>query len=268
VSEVEKIVNEKVIENMPVDVSETSLDDAISKGVVALFGEKYGEKVRVVKAGDYSAELCGGIHCSATGDIGPFKITSEGSVASGIRRIEALTGFAALAYINEEERELKKTAEMLKTSPTKLSDKAQKLISDIKKLEKELVKARSSSATQDIGDILDKVVEVGGVKMLSHKIDGLDMKTLRDLADKLKDKLGSGIVVLGSSHNGQASYVSAVTKDLTDRFHAGKILKKVTGGKGGGRADMAQGGTKDTAGIAIAISSVIDIIKEEIEQKD
>ncbi len=262
-SEVEKIVNEKVIENMPVDVSETSLDDAISKGVVALFGEKYGEKVRVVKAGEYSSELCGGTHCNATGDIGPFKITSEGSVASGIRRIEALTGFAALAYINEEERELKKTAEMLKATPMKLSDKAQKLVSDIKKLEKELEKARSSSASQDMGDVLDKVSDINGVKVLAHKIDGLDMKTLRDLVDKLKDKLGSGIVLLGSSHNGQASYVSAVTKDLTGRFNAGNILKKVTGGKGGGRADMAQGGTKDIAGIDIAISSVIDIIKEE-----
>jgi alanyl-tRNA synthetase len=248
---------------MPVDVSETSLDDAISKGVVALFGEKYGEKVREVKAGEYSSELCGGTHCSATGDIGPFKITSEGSVASGIRRIEALTGFAALAYINEEERELKKTAEMLKATPMKLSDKAQKLVSDIKKLEKELEKARSSSASQDMGDVLDKVSDINGVKVLAHKIDGLDMKTLRDLVDKLKDKLGSGIVLLGSSHNGQASYVSAVTKDLTGRFNAGNILKKVTGGKGGGRADMAQGGTKDIAGIDIAISSVIDIIKEE-----
>jgi alanyl-tRNA synthetase len=266
VSEVERIVNEKVIENIPVDVSETSLDDAISKGVVALFGEKYGEKVRVVKAGEFSAELCGGTHCGATGEIGLFKITSEGSVAAGIRRIEALTGLSALEFIKKEEEELNRTAALLKTGSMNVYDRAGRLVSDLRQLEKELERLRSSAATQDMEGILDKAVEVDSIKVLSYKLEGLDMKTLRDLADKLKDKLGSGIIVLGSSHNGQASYVSAVTKDLTNRFNAGKILKKVTGGKGGGRADMAQGGTKETAGIDMAISSVIDIIKEETEQ--
>lgn len=265
VSDVEKIVNEKIIENQPVSVSETSLDNAIAQGVVALFGEKYGETVRVVKTGDFSAELCGGTHCSATGDIGPFKITSEGSVAAGIRRIEALTGLSAHKFIHEEEEELKKAANLLKVSPFNVSEKIRKTLSDLKQTEKELERSRSGSATQDIDSILDKTVEVGDINVLSHKFDGIDMKTLRVLADKLKDRIGSGIILLGSIHNGQTSYVSAVTKDLTSRFHAGKILKKVTGGKGGGRADMAQGGTKDTAGIDMAIASVTDIIKRETD---
>ncbi len=264
VKEAEKIVNEKIIENMPVDISETSLDNAISQGVVALFGEKYGENVRVVKAGDFSAELCGGTHCSATGDIGPFKIVSEGSVAAGIRRIEALTGLSAHSFINSEEEELKKAAGILKVTPLKVSEKVSKVLTDLKQTEKELERSRSSSAAQDMGSVLDKAVEVNGIKLVAHKFDGVDMKTLRDVADKLRDRLGSGVIVLGSSNNGQASYVSAVTKDLTTRFHAGEILKKVTGGKGGGREDMAQGGTKDIKSIDKAIASVSDIIKDNI----
>lgn len=263
IKEVEKIVNEKIIRNMPVHVSETSLNNAIAHGVVALFGEKYGETVRVVRAGDYSAELCGGTHCSATGDIGPFKIISEGSAAAGIRRIEALTGFFAHKFINDEEEELKKTAGLLKATPLNISEKVRKALSDLKLLEKEMEKLRSSSASQDINSILAKTADMDGIKVLSLRIDGLDMKTLRDLADKLKDKIGSGVIVLGSILNGQASYVSLVTKDLASRFHAGNILKSVTGGKGGGRADMAQGGTKDIDGIDMAISSVPDIIKGE-----
>jgi alanyl-tRNA synthetase len=263
ISEVESIVNEKIIENISVDVAEISLDDAVSRGVTALFGEKYGERVRVVKAGDFSAELCGGTHCHATGEIGPFKIVSEGSVAAGTRRIEAITGFPVFEFIRAREEELKKAAGLLKVSELKVSEKVEKIVNDLKQHEKESEKMKQKAATGNVDSILKRAAEVNGFKVLAHRADGLDIKSLRGLADKLKDRLGSGIIVLGSSANGQAFYVSAVTKDLLTDFNAGEILKAVTGGKGGGRPDMAQGGTKDLAGLDKAISSVIDIVRKQ-----
>ena len=264
VAEVEAIVNEKIIENMPLDVSETSLDDAINKGVTALFGEKYGDTVRVVRAGDFSAELCGGTHCNATGDIGLLKVVSEGSVAAGIRRIEAVTGFAALEFGRSREEELKKTADLLRVTDMNVSGKVEKLIGELKQSEKELDKIKRKAATGSADSILNKASDVDGVKVLAYKTSGMDMKALRGLVDKLKDKMGSGVVVLGSAVGEQAFYVAAVTKDLTSRFNAGDILKAVTGGKGGGRPDMAQGGTKDAAGLDRAIGSVSGIIKDKM----
>ncbi len=267
IKEVESIVNEKIIENLPVDTAETSLDDAISRGVTALFGEKYGDHVRVVKAGDFSAELCGGTHCHATGEIGPFKIVSEGSVAAGIRRIEAITGFPVFEFINEREKELKDTADLLRVSELKVAEKVEKIINELKQQERALDKIRQKEVTGSVDSIIKKVEEIGNVKVLAYKADGLDMKSLRGLADTLKNKLGSGIIVLGSSSNSQAFYVSAVTKDLVPKFNAGDILKAVTGGKGGGRPDMAQGGTKDTSGIDQAIKSVNNIVKRMLDTK-
>ncbi len=264
IEEVESIVNEKIVRNLAVDTSETSLDDAVSKGVTALFGEKYGEKVRVVRAGDFSAELCGGIHCNATGEIGPFKIVSEGSAAAGIRRIEALTGFNAFEYINARENELKKAAELLKVNDMKVSERIEKVMSEFKQQEKELDKFKHKAASGGADAILEKYSEIDGVKVIAHKSAGLDMKGLRNLADTLKDKLGSGIILLASSLDGQAYYVSMVTKDMVPRFNAGEILKAVTGGKGGGRPDMAQGGTKDVDAIDKAIGSVNDIVKSMV----
>ena len=263
--EVEDIVNEKVIENIPVQVSETSIDDAINSGVTALFGEKYGDTVRVVKAGDFTAELCGGTHCHATGDIGPFKIVSEGSVAAGIRRVEALTGFKAFEYIRMKEDELKKAAGMLKVNEMNVSGRVEKIINDLKQNEKEIEKIKQKAVTKSVGSILGEAVEINDVKVLAHKLNGMDMKALRGLSDKLKDKIGSGIIVLGSAVDVQAFYVAVVTKDLTPRFNAGDILKSVTGGKGGGRPDMAQGGTKDAKGLDKAISSVSGIIQEKMK---
>jgi alanyl-tRNA synthetase len=259
--QVEDIVNEEVINDLPVDISETTLDKAVSKGVTALFGEKYGDTVRVVRAGDFSAELCGGIHCHATGEIGPFKIISEGSAAAGIRRIEALTGFAALEFNKEREIELKKTAALLKVNEMKVSERTEKILGDLKQQEKELDKYKHKAVSGGVDTILEKTAEIDKVKVIAHKAEGLDMRSLRNLADTLKDKIGSGVIVLGSAVNGQAYYVSVVTKDLVSRFNAGAILKAVTGGKGGGRPDMAQGGTKDPAAIDKAIGSVGDIIK-------
>jgi len=262
--EVEEIINEKIIENLMVTTTWTTLDDAIARGVVALFGEKYGERVRVVRIGDFSAELCGGTHCSATGEIGPFKILSEGSVAAGIRRIEAITGFSTIELNKLQERELRKVAALLKVNELKVSEKLEKLINELKQKEKELERIRNKTIAENIDTILNKAIEIDKIKVIAHKIEGFDMKSLRNLADILKNRIGSGVIVLGSAFDGQAYFVSVVTKDLTSRFNAGEILKLITSGKGGGRADMAQGGIKDTAGIDKAISSVIKIIKGKI----
>ncbi len=259
--EVEMLVNEKIMENLPVNLTITSHSDAVSSGVTALFGEKYGDKVRVVRAGDFSAELCGGTHCGATGEIGPFRIISEGSVASGLRRVEAVTGFSTLEYIALRADELRKTAAMLKVGELHVSERLGKMINESKACEKELRGIKGKAMVRGLDDIMESIVNVNGVKVLSFKLEGLDLRALRELTDKLKDRIGSGVILLGSVLNGQASYVSAVTKDMTARFNAGKILKEVTGGKGGGRADMAQGGTRDTDGLDKAINSVVDIIK-------
>jgi len=263
--EVEGIVNEKIIENSPVNITWTTLDDAVSKGAIALFGEKYGERVRVVRAGDFTAELCGGTHCNATGEIGPFKIISEGSVSAGTRRIEAVTGFAALEFIKTEEYELKKIAELLKVKEIKVSDRVEKLLNEFKSQLKGLEKAQSKAASDNVSALIEKAIDAEKIKVLSHRIDGFDIKTLRDLADKLKDKIGSGVIVLASLKDSQVSYVAAVTKDLTSKLNAGEILKIISGGKGGGRPDMAQGGSKDVEGINKAVSSVIDIVKKQIK---
>jgi len=265
--EIERIVNEKIIQNMTVSITESSLDEAIAQGVVALFGEKYGDRVRVVRAGNFSAELCGGTHCDATGDIGPFKIISEGSVAAGIRRIEAVTGFTALEYFSERENELKKASQLLKVNELGLTERVAKLVQDLRQNEKEIEKIRHKAVSGNVHNLLDEVREIDTIKVLAHKADNMDMKSLRNLVDSLKEKMGSGIIVIGSSLDGQAYYVSAVSKDLTSRFHAGEILKAVTGGKGGGRPDMAQGGTRDAAGIEKAIASVGDIIKEKMKEQ-
>ncbi len=266
VNEVEDIVNEKIIENLPVDVSETFIDDAIERGVIALFGEKYGERVRVVRGGDFTAELCGGTHCHATGEIGSFRIVSEGSVAAGIRRIEAVTGFTALEFNKSRENELRKTAALLKVNELKVSERVERIINDLKQHEKELERIKQKAVAGNVDAILEKTARINNViKVLAYKTEGLDIKALRNLADTLKNKIGSGVVVLGSTLDGQAYYVSMVTKDLVTRFNAGEILKAVTGGKGGGRPDMAQGGTKDAAGLDKAINSVSDIIKNKMK---
>lgn len=263
--EVEGIVNEKVIENLPVNIAWTTIDDAVSKGAIALFGEKYGERVRVVRAGDFTAELCGGSHCNATGEIGPFKIISEGSVSAGTRRIEAVTGFAALEFIKTEEYELKKIAELLKVKEINVSDRVEKLLNEFKSQLKGLERAQNKAASDNVSALIEQAIDVDKIKVLSHKIDGFDIKTLRDLVDKLKDKIGSGVIVLASLKDSQVSYVAAVTKDLTSKLNAGEILKIISGGKGGGRPDMAQGGSKDVEGIDKAVSLVIDIVKNKLK---
>jgi len=262
--EVEDIVNEKILQNLPVNVTITTLEEALSSGVTALFGEKYGERVRVVRAGDFSAELCGGTHCRATGEIGVFRIVSEGSVAAGMRRIEALTGIGAIEYMREKERELRRAAALMKVDELSLSDRIERLINEVRLKEREIERLRSSSATREINTMLTGLREVDGVRVLARRVDGLDMKALRLLADSLRERITSGIIVLGSVLDGQVYYIAAVTKDLTQRFSAADILRTVTGGKGGGRPDMAQGGSKDVEGVDKVINSVIDIVRKKM----
>jgi alanyl-tRNA synthetase len=238
------------------------VDEAVKTGAVALFDEKYGETVRVVSAGDFSKELCGGTHCRATGEIGPFVIVSEGSVASGIRRVEALTGKNAFDYFRYKKAELDEIKGSLKTeNPV---EKIEKMINEIKVMEKEIQKLKTGSAKDTISDALKEAFDLDGVKLVILRQDGLNPNELRLLADNVRDRLGSGIIVLTSVTDGQAAIVGAVTKDLTDKYHAGDIVKnisKTAGGKGGGKPDMAQGGTKDIEKLNTALATVYDIVK-------
>jgi alanyl-tRNA synthetase len=261
--ELEDIVNEKILDNIGLESKEMELREAVSSGAMALFGEKYGEKVRVVGVPGFSSELCGGSHAGATGDIGIFKITSEGSVASGIRRIEAVTGKGALKYIRAGEEELKGISEALKTGERPL-DKVRGMLDEIKTLQKQIEKFKGSEAKDISVELAGKARSVNGIKVVSGRVDGFDQRELRDIADHVRDRLGSGLIVLGSVKDEQASLIAMVTGDLIKSFNAGRILKEVAasaGGKGGGKADMAQGGTKEIGLLDTALEKVYDIVK-------
>ncbi len=262
---IEDEVNEVILKNIKVNTTLMDTKKAIESGVTALFGEKYGDTVRVVRVADVSAELCGGTHVGATGDIGLFKIISEGSVASGIRRIEAVTGKEAINAFRTEENELRKISFILKTSENP-SEKVKKLLGDLKELEKSLEKFKGRSAAESSSKILAAAHDIKGIKVISHRIDGMDSKDLRELADKVRDSLGSGIVLLASVKDDQAAMVAMVTKDLTGQYKAGDLLKQVAasaGGRGGGKPDIAQGGTKEIDKLDKAINSLYDIIKQQ-----
>ncbi|GAB4484763.1 MAG: alanine--tRNA ligase [Thermodesulfovibrionales bacterium] len=246
---IEDEINAAVLKNVPVSVTEMETKKALDSGVTALFGEKYGDVVRVVTIPDLSAELCGGTHASATGDIGLFKILSEGSVASGIRRIEAVTGKAAIEYCRAEEAELRKVCEALKVTASP-SEKLGRLLADMKSLERSLEAFKSKSLSESSSKIVHAAKTVKGVKVLCHSSQGVDAKDLRTLADNIRDHLGSGILLLASSSADQVSLVLMVTKDLLTRFNAGSLLKDITaqhGGRGGGKPDLAQGGIRDAS---------------------
>jgi alanyl-tRNA synthetase len=262
VKRIEDIVNEKILDDLAVRTDIMGVDEAVKMGAVALFDEKYGEAVRVVSAGDFSKELCGGTHCRATGEIGVFVIISEGSVASGIRRIEALTGKNSFDYFRQKKAELDGIKGCLKTENP--AEKIDKMINELRVMEKEIQKLRTGSAKDMISDALKKAFDLDGVKLVTLRQDGLNPNELRLLADNVRDRLGSGIIVLTSVMDGQAAIVGAVTKDLTDKYHAGDIVKNISttaGGKGGGKPDMAQGGTKDIEKLNITLASVYDIVK-------
>ena len=225
---------------------------------MALFGEKYGDSVRVLTMGEgFSVELCGGIHASRTGDIGLFKITSEGGVAAGVRRIEGVTAAGAMDYLNAAEEQLKEAAGLVKGSRDNLLDKLAALIERNRQLEKDIeqLKAKAASAAGD--DLAGSAVEVKGVKVLSARLDGLDGKALLALVDQLKNKLGSGLILLGGEFEGKVVLVAGVTKDLAGKYKAGDLMKQAAaavGGKGGGRPDMAQGGGTEVASLDAALA--------------
>ena len=261
--EIEAEANRVTMQNIPVTTETLPYDEAVKRGALAFFDEKYADNVRMVQVAGVSTELCGGTHVAMTGEIGLVKITSESSVASGVRRIEAVTGEAAVARIEDTDRILKESAGILKSTPSELPGKIKAVIARQKELEREVMKLKGAGAADSIETLLTNAREVGGVKMVSAKLDGMDVQTLRDTADKLRDKLGSAVVVLGTETNGKAMLLAAVTKDLTDTFNAGNIIKAIApivGGGGGGRPDMAQAGGKDPSKLDEAINKAFDVV--------
>jgi alanyl-tRNA synthetase len=262
-NEIEDLVNREIIANKAVNTEVRDIQDALQTGVMALFGEKYGERVRVVKVPGFSSELCGGTHCGDTGDIGSFVIVSESSVASGIRRIEALTGKAAFEYLRGKRDDLKKIADMLKADEP--VERVEKVLSDMKEKDREIEALKGKLSSHSSASLLDAVKEIDGVKVLSCRVDNIEQKDLRVLADNVRDRLGSGVVVIASAKDDQAAILAMVTKDLTKQYNAGDILKKVSAlcnGRGGGKPDMAQGGTKDLDKLDAALEAVYEIVKE------
>ena len=259
----EVFINQKIRENLKVETKIMAVEDALQMGATALFGEKYGGWVRVVMIADFSIELCGGTHTSRTGDIGLFKILNETGVASGIRRIEAVTGEGAYQFINEEERELREIASSLKSIPGELSNKVERLLQRQRELERELSSFQDKLSHQEILSLLSFVREVKGVKILSAKVDGKDPKRMRDFVDQLKAKMGSGIVLLGGQSQDKTSLIIGVTSDLTQRFKANELIKKIAltiGGTGGGRPDFAQAGGTHSEKLEEALKAIDDLI--------
>ena len=269
IKKVEAIVNEKIAEDLPVETKVMSLEEAKKTGAMALFGEKYGDTVRVVMIGDFSRELCGGTHVGHTGDIASFKILSESGVAAGIRRIEALTGRNVTAYYQEMEEKLAETARILKTTPASLTERAEHLMAELKSLQSENESLKSKAAKEALGDVMDQVVEVNGVKLLATKVSGVDMNGLRDLGDQLKAKIAEGVVVLMSDLDGKVNMVAMATDGAMKKgAHAGNLIKGIAalvGGGGGGRPNMAQAGGKNPAGIDEAITKSAEVLKEQIK---
>ncbi|WP_373078862.1 alanine--tRNA ligase [Zhongshania sp.] len=259
---IEALVNQQIRLNSPVQTEVMDMDGAAKRGAMMLFGEKYGEEVRVLSmGGDFSIELCGGTHVERTGDIGLMRIVAESGIAAGVRRIEAVTGATALAAFEQAESELGQLAGLLKTGRDKLADKVQQLLAQQKQLEKDVAALKGKLASSAGDDLLAQLEEIAGVKVLATKLEGADAKTLRDTLDQLKNKLGSGVILLAADEGGKVALAAGVTKDLTGRFKAGEIMKlaaEAVGGKGGGRPDMAQGGGVDVAAIPAALQLVRD----------
>nr|WP_314480327.1 alanine--tRNA ligase [uncultured Pseudomonas sp.] len=262
----EEIVNREVRRNTPVQTELTDIETAKAKGAMALFGEKYGDTVRVLTmGGDFSVELCGGIHAKRTGDISVFKIISEGGVASGVRRIEAVTGAAALAYLNAAEEHVKEAAQLVKGNRDNLIDKLSAVLERNRQLEKQLEQLQAKAASAAGDDLSNAAVEVKGAKVLAARVDGQDGKALLALVDQLKNKLGHAVILLGSEHEGKVVLVAGVTKDLSSQLKAGDLMKQAAaavGGKGGGRPDMAQGGGVDVAALNQALALAVPFAEQ------
>ncbi|HET9763002.1 MAG TPA: alanine--tRNA ligase, partial [Casimicrobiaceae bacterium] len=264
---VESLVNAAIRANYPVEARIMPYDEAIKSGAMALFGEKYGDEVRVLSMGDFSTELCGGTHVARTGDIGFFKILSESGVAAGIRRVEAVTAEGALAYTHEMEARLDAAARALKAPATEVPAKIAQILDNVKALEKELTRLKGKLASSQGGDLAAQAVEVNGAQVLAATIEGADAKTLRETIDKLKGRFKSAAIVLGSTEGGRVTLIAGVTSDLTDRVKAGELVNHVAaqvGGKGGGRPDMAQAGGTNPAALPAALQSVRSWVAERL----
>ncbi len=266
---VEKIVNEKIAENIAVDTQVMTMDEAKKTGAMALFDEKYGETVRVVSMGDFSKEFCGGTHVKSTGDVTVFKIASESGIAAGVRRIEALTGDNVLEYYKNIENQLEAAAKAAKTNAANLIDKIEHMMAEIKALQSENESLKSKAAKEALGDVMNQVTEVKGVKLLAARVDGVDMNGLRDLGDQLKAKLGEGVVVLASGVDGKVNLVAMATDDaMAKGAHAGNLIKGIAGlvgGGGGGRPNMAQAGGKNPEGIDKAVAEAKTVLEGQIK---
>jgi len=257
--DIENLVNDEIRANRKAKTKVMSYDDAMSSGAMALFGEKYGSEVRVIRFGDFSVELCGGTHVKRTGDIGVFKIISEGGVASGVRRIEAVTGKGAMAWIEANQRTLNDLAGLLRSPPDQAATKVEQLLKQNRELEKKLATAKHALITGQATDHEDNIQVVAGIKVLAGRLDGVDAKALREAVDRIKDKLQNAVVVLGSVDDGKVRLAAGVTKNNTDRIRAGDVIKPVAeqvGGKGGGRPDFAQAGGNDASKLDKALQSV------------
>ena len=268
IQKVEDIVNEQIRASLPVEAKNMPIEEARKTGAAALFGEKYGDIVRVVSMGEFSKEFCGGTHVANTGVITAFKILSETGVAAGVRRIEALTSKGLLNYYHDLETKLVEASALVKAKPDQLAEKIRHLQAENKALHSEVESLKSKLAQDAMGDVMDQVVEVKGVQLLAAKIEGVDMNGLRDLGDQLKDKLGEGVVVLASAADGKVSLMAMATKAAVDKgAHAGNLIKAIAsyvGGGGGGRPNMAQAGGKNPDGIDAAIAKVKEVLEQQL----
>jgi len=263
---VEALVNREILSNAATEAAVMAYDDAIKHGAMALFGEKYGDKVRVLSIGS-SRELCGGTHVGRSGDIGLFKIVSEGGVAAGIRRVEAVTGQNALALVQTLSNRVNEVAAALKAQPEELSQRISQVQEYVKTLEKELAALKSKIASHQGDDLLTQAVEVKGVKVLAALLEGADVTALRSTIDKLKDKLKTAALILASVNEGKVTLIAGVTADTTSKVKAGELVNFVAqqvGGKGGGRPDMAQAGGTDPSGLPKALGSVVEWLGERL----
>ena len=266
IEEIERLMNHEILENIPVDTEIMPLDVAVSTGAMALFGEKYGDRVRVVSIPDFSKELCGGTHVSRTGDIGVCKVVYESSISAGVRRIEAITGERAVEQYQHTTDALKRIAEMMKVSEPELVEHVEKMLAHERTLEKQVDQLKNQVAQSAVSDLEGHARTVGNVRILAARVDGMDRQQLRALADSLRNKWKTAVVVLASAEDSNIAIISAVTKDLTSKVHAGKLVGAVAqavGGKGGGRSDMAEGGGKD----ASALPAALEHVYAEVESK-
>jgi len=264
---VERLVNEQIRANHPVTAEVMAKEDAMKAGAVALFGEKYGDEVRVLRIGDFSTELCGGTHVDRAGDIGFFKVIAESGVAAGIRRIEAVTGKGAVDWVENSESLLQTLGERLKSGREGLDEKVQQILERNRQLEKELERLKSKMASAVGTDLVSQAVEISGVKLLVARLDDADPKSLRDLVDQLKNKLGSAAIVLASVKDGKVSLIAGVTSDQTARIKAGDLVNLVAiqvGGKGGGRPDLAQAGGNDPTRLDGALREVPAWVRQRL----